>query len=202
MSREERLARAGQPDEPGVRIAAPLGVAPRGLDDVLEPDARAISFDDVRPRRRPCARGGTFPSSSRGARRPCPCGCRRRAASRPRDAARGRPASRRSPAATGTGSCGAAPAASFRAIAARSARATSKIAALPDALSLAPADSWQRCAVRTISPAAGVGARDRRRRRRRRSPGPSSRATRARSDDLLARGEARAVARPPGASTA
>src|SRR5262245_14421871 len=35
------------------------------------------------------------------------------------------------------------------------ARATSRIAALPDALSLAPADSWQRCAVTTISPEAG-----------------------------------------------
>ncbi len=39
--------------------------------------------------------------------------------------------------------------------AARSARATPSSAALPEALSLAPADSWQRCAVRTISPAAG-----------------------------------------------
>ena len=41
------------------------------------------------------------------------------------------------------------------AIAALSARATSRIAALPEALSLAPADWWHRCAVRTISPAAG-----------------------------------------------
>ncbi len=32
-------------------------------------------------------------------------------------------------------------------------RATSRIAALPEALSLAPADSWQRWAVRTTSPA-------------------------------------------------
>ncbi len=36
-----------------------------------------------------------------------------------------------------------------------SARAISRIAALPEALSLAPADSWQRCAVRTTSPAEG-----------------------------------------------
>ena len=43
----------------------------------------------------------------------------------------------------------------LRAIPAVSARATSKIAALPDALSFAPADWWQRCAVRTTSPAAG-----------------------------------------------
>jgi hypothetical protein len=37
-----------------------------------------------------------------------------------------------------------------------SARATSRMAALPDALSFAPADSWQRCAVTTTSPAAGA----------------------------------------------
>ncbi len=36
-----------------------------------------------------------------------------------------------------------------------SARAISRIAALPEALSFAPADSWQRCAVRTTSPKAG-----------------------------------------------
>ena len=40
-------------------------------------------------------------------------------------------------------------------IAAESVRATSRIAALPDALSLAPADSWQMCAVITTSPADG-----------------------------------------------
>jgi hypothetical protein len=39
-------------------------------------------------------------------------------------------------------------------MAALSARATSRIAALPEALSLAPADSWHRCAVRTTSPEA------------------------------------------------
>ncbi len=37
----------------------------------------------------------------------------------------------------------------------RRARAISRIAALPDALSLAPADWWHRCAVRMSSPAVG-----------------------------------------------
>ena len=54
---------------------------------------------------------------------------------------------RRSREARGSGSCAAAAAASRVGSPAASARATSRIAALPDALSLAPADSWQRCAV-------------------------------------------------------
>ena len=40
-------------------------------------------------------------------------------------------------------------------MAAARARPTSRMAALPDALSLAPADWWQRCAVSTTSPDAG-----------------------------------------------